>query len=511
MLNFNLGLPPIPGVTVTEFKERTYEQILADANNVAADDVSMIERLCEEAAALSPIRKDAILRQVHLVTGIRLSELKKQIENQAKNEPDQLDLARKAIMAIGAENIIQAGQFTWKFASTGVWKRCDDREVKKHVQDILEAERQTVTSSRVSGVADVLKNEIFQPEHQFNRGNPESVNCLNGELELVGDQWILQPHRRELYRTTQIPVAYDPHAKAPMFEQFMLDIFRDDPDAVEKMTVVLEMMGYSLMGHANREKFMLLIGAGANGKSVILATLEALLGKENVAGVQPANFDNRFQRGHLDQKLANIVTELKQGETIADAELKAITSGEAATVEHKNKDPFVMRPFATCWFGTNHMPHTRDYSEAFFRRAIVIPFNRVFQPYEQDPALKEKLARELPGILNYVLWGYAQVVKRGGFTIPASSVEAQRAWRMEADQVAQFVEDRCVVQADGRLDIAFLYESYKGWAQAMGIRQTLGQRHFCDRLEQMGHARIKGTGGVRMIGGLTMKGIPVGL
>ncbi|TCU18807.1 DNA primase family protein [Rhizobium sullae] len=509
MLNFNLGLPPIPGVTVTEFKERTYEQILAEASNLSADDVTTIERICEEAAGLSPIKKDAILRQIHLVTGIAKKMLTQQAEGNANNsEPDQLELARKVIASIGPENILQSGQFTWKFAPTGVWKRCDDREVKQGVQTTLENERLAVTSSRVNGVTEVLKSDIFKADHEFNRGNPESVNCLNGELELLGEHWLLRPHRRELYRTTQIPIAFDPSATAPLFWQFLNEIFRDDPDRNHKITVVLEMMGYSLMGHANREKFMLLIGAGANGKSVILATLESLLGKENVAGVQPANFDNRFQRGHLDQKLANIVTELKQGETIADAELKAITSGEPATVEHKNKDPFVMRPFATCWFGTNHMPHTRDYSDAFFRRAIVVPFNRVFGPHEQDPGLKEKLTTELPGILNYVLWAYAQVVKRGGFTVPASSFEAQRKWQIEANQVAQFVEDRCEGRADGRATIEFLYETYKGWAQAVGVRQTLGQRHFCDRLEQLGFNRAKGTAGVRIISGLTLKGMP---
>ena len=108
-------------------------------------------------------------------------------------------------------------------------------------------------------------------------------------------------------------------------------------------------------------KRAILIGAGANGKSVLLSVLYALAGPENVAGVQPSSFDNRFQRAHLHQKLVNIATGLKQGEVIADAELKAITSGEPATVEHEHKDPFVMRPFAACWFGTNHMPHTRDF------------------------------------------------------------------------------------------------------------------------------------------------------
>ncbi|RVE92453.1 hypothetical protein CN235_18060 [Sinorhizobium meliloti] len=438
-----------------------------------------------------------------------MAELKKAASGQGSNsEPDHRELAQKAIASIGPENIIHAGQFTWKFDPKGVWKQCDDRELKQRVQTTLADENHAVTAARVSGVAEVLKNEIFKADHEFNRGNPESVNCLNGELELTGDQWHLQPHRREFYRTTQIPVAYDPTVRAPLFEQFMIDVFRDDPDRNDKITVVLEMMGYSLMGHANREKFMLLIGAGANGKSVILATLESLLGKENVAGVQPANFDNRFQRGHLNQKLANIVTELKQGETIADAELKAITSGEPATVEHKNKDPFVMRPFATCWFGTNHMPHTRDYSDAFFRRAIVVPFNRVFAPHEQDTGLKEKLAAELPGILNHALWAYAGVVKRGGFTVPASSFDAQRKWQIEANQVAQFVEDRCEVRSDGRATIEFLYATYQGWAQSVGVRQALGQRHFCDRLEQLGFNRAKGTAGVRLISGLTMKGMP---
>ena len=64
-------------------------------------------------------------------------------------------------------------------------------------------------------------------------------------------------------------------------------------------------------------------------------------------------------------KLANLVTEIAEGAVMADAELKAITSGELTTAEHKNKDPFDFQPFSTCWFGTNHMPHTRDFFRCF--------------------------------------------------------------------------------------------------------------------------------------------------
>lgn len=307
----------------------------------------------------------------------------------------------------------------------------------------------------------------------------------NDQAKRRGETAKLKPHRREEYRTTQIPVAYDPNATAPKFEHFLEQIFEGDPDRSEKRQALLELIGYTLMSHARHEKFAILIGAGANGKSVLLSVLYALVGPENVAGVQPSNFDNRFQRAHLHQKLANIVTELRQGEVIADAELKAITSGEPATVEHKHKDPFVMRPFATCWFGTNHMPHTRDFSEALFRRAAILTFNRVFAPHEQDPLLKDKLLGELPGILALALNAYALAL-REGFTSPQSSEAAKNEWRLEADQVAMFVDEICERDDYGRTPISFIYQVYQRWAGDKRIGKTVSMKSMRDRLTRLG-------------------------
>ena len=165
-------------------------------------------------------------------------------------------------------------------------------------------------------------------------------------LELISGSWVLCPHCREHYRTTQVPVAYDANADAPRFRAFLNQVFEGDSDREDKIRAVLELFGYTLMSHTRHEFFFILIGEGENGKSRLLNVLEDLCGSINVAGVQPSNFDNKFQRAALDQKLANIVTEIKQGEILADAELKGITSGEATTVEHKFKDPFLMHPFS---------------------------------------------------------------------------------------------------------------------------------------------------------------------
>jgi len=254
------------------------------------------------------------------------------------------------------------------------------------------------------------------------------------------------------------------------------------------------MMGYTLMSHCDHEKFIILVGRGANGKSVLLAILEALCGTSNVAGVQPSKFENTFQRAHLKSKLANIVSEVKQGEVIDDAALKGIVSGEPTSVENKFKDPFVMRPFATCWFGTNHMPHTRDFSDALFRRALVMKFNQVFKPElgNCNPNLKQELIVELPGILNLALGAYTQA-QANGFTTPASCVAAREEWRLEADQVAQFVEAECAGETGYKSPSQALFNEYRRWAENQGIQRTLSQKSFKDRLVQLGfgHTRDK--------------------
>ena len=475
----------------TEKPSLSIEEVLAECAELSAGDTSEIEEVVKLAAGLKPVEKDKVFKAIKTRTGVGLGTLREQAKGSgAGDKPDQLALAHEVLAEIGPGNILHAQQSFWRWMPTGVWQKVEDASIKQVAQAVVARCGADVTSSLVDGVTSVLANYLHSADHAFNRGNPESVNCLNGELELEDGKWVLQPHRRELYRTTQIPVVYDRDATAPRFMAFLADVFRDDLDREDKIRAILEMFGYTLMSHARFEKFVVLIGAGANGKSVLLSLLEALCGTENIVGVQPSNFDHKFQRAHLQHKLANLVTELKQGEMLADAELKGIVSGEPSTVEHKFKNPFTMRPYATCWFGTNHMPSTKDFSEALFRRALIVTFNRVFSKSEQDPLLKQKLMEELPGILNLCLDAYAAALA-SGFTQPPSSLEALADWKLDADPVAQFVEERCIRDADGRVRSSELYRAYKLWAEENGLRYPLSNKTFRDHLNRLGFGKRK--------------------
>lgn len=415
---------------------------------------------------------------------------------------DQLSLARAVIQQVGSQNLLVTASHVWMWRPTGVWRPAVAGEVKQLVQRCLAQMGEKITRSLVDSVTDILKNEMLNTAHKWDC-RTDVINTENGELYWDGANFVLGPHRRENYCLTQLPVKYDPHATAPRFLQFLFEIFYGDSDYWDKCTALLELIGYSLCSHTRFEQFVILIGRGANGKSVVLEIIRALLGSDNVSAVQPSQFSNRFQRAHLHLKLANIVTEIAEGAEIADAELKAIVSGEAITAEDKHKPPFELTPFSTLWIGTNHMPHTRDFSSAMFRRATILHFNRTFVAGENaDPFLRDRLVQELPGILNLALWAYAGVLKRGKFTEPSSSITAKREWRLQADQVAQFLEEACELSPDGRITSAALYAGYNSWAQASGIGRRLNHKNFTQRLERLGYAKMKGIGGRREIAGI---------
>jgi putative DNA primase/helicase len=417
-----------------------FDALMELAEQLCRGDYKAATALLEEAASLPVLQRRRLLDVIKERTGFGIGELRKAMgEIHGTEGQDHLNLAREVLEDIGSDNLLSTAAHVWQWYESGVWKIIDERKVKQLVQHVLEQQGHDVMRGVVDAVADVLKTAIYALEHEWNRYG-DVISFQNGELHWNGNGWELKPHDREHYCTTQIPYHYDTSAQCPRFMLFLDEIFGGDSDGKDKAKLVMQLIGYTLVSHARYEVFVLLIGGGANGKSVLLDIIRMMVGRDNVSAVQPSQFSNRFQRAHLHGKLANLVTEIAEGAEIADAELKAIVSGELTTAEHKNKDPFSFRPFSTCWFGTNHMPHTRDFSDALFRRAKVITFNRTFKAGEgADPLLKDKLAEEMAGIINVSIAAFGEVIKHGTFTEPQSCIIAKQEWRIEADQVAQFV------------------------------------------------------------------------
>lgn len=451
---------------------------------------NVVKELLGRVSGSDPLEKDRLFKAIKSNTGTgttRLWEMEKEL-NPTTVEVDHKAIAAEIVNKIGSDDLVADELCIWRWDKSGIWCAQTPETIRQWALEYMDEFRISANDFTVQSVAKLLHTRVYKPGIEFNNltklSSSDAFCCENGEVVLNAGCWVLEPHRRESYMTTRLPVSYDPDARAPRFEQFLNEVLPDDP---ESQTALLEMIGYSLMPHCRYERFILMIGEGSNGKSIIFRVLEMLLGKDNCAGVQPAQFGNEFYRAMLNNKLANVVTEIPVGVALDDS-LKAIVSGEPIAVSHKYQPTFVMHPFATCWFGTNQFPQNRDFSDGIYRRALMLRFKQTFKPElgNCDPDLRNKLERELPGILNMALTAYGEAVKRGSLSRPQLSDDTLNEWALEADQVKAFVNDCARCDAGGKELLSVVYFQYEFWAAENGRKNLVNSSTLRQRLDRLG-------------------------
>lgn len=418
----------------------------------------------------------------------------------------EMDQGRLAEKIIESNELVYSEKQFWQYQPhKGIWTAVQLETTIAMAEDAFRVNGAEVKSSDISGSLKIATGLAYR-DIQWDQSGKRDVCTSNGVLHYAGSgKWELRAYRQEDYRRVSLPIKYDPSAKCPRFTQFVQEIFAGTEDAKERALALVELMGLTLTSSTEFEKAALLVGSGANGKSVTLRLLSDMLG-EYVAGVNPEELDNRFQRASLNGKLANIVTELPEGQTIPDGAIKAIISGEACTVEHKHKDPFVMTPRVKIWIGTNHLPSTRDFSPALFRRFIILGFPNKFPEEARDTRLSEKLRAEIPGILNILLVALGQAFDRGHLTNPPSSKDAIEGWRKDADQVASFLDEVMIQESGARIASGELYGLYRQWADDSGIKRWIGRKSLTTRIISLGWAEAgKGSGGQRLLFGIRQR------
>ena len=417
--------------------------------------------------------------------------------------PDHTELA--GYIGERGKFISNRGDF-WDYSEdAGVWEKVPTEMLHRRIQEVCRQFGIAANSSRITGT-EKMAHGVHYRDVEWDATDPRAIAVQSGVLHYAGGgKWAVHPYRAEDYRRVSLPIEYDPQATCPRFTQFVQEIFAGAEDAKERTLALVEMMGLTLTASTEFEKAALLVGSGMNGKSVTLRLLADMVG-QYASGINPAEFENRFQRASLDGKLANIVTELPEGTTLPDGAIKAIISGEACTVEHKHRDPFVMTPICKIWLGSNHMPGTRDFSPALFRRFSILVFPNEFPEESRDVRLSEKLRAEIPGILNVLLAALGNAFDRGHLTSPPSSVEAVDQWKRDSDQVLTFLEEEMVREPGARIASAEAFSIYQKWAQAAGIQRPVSQKPFTRRIKALRWAEDgKGTAGERFLFGIRQR------
>ncbi len=330
--------------------------------------------------------------------------------------------------------------------------------------------------------------------------HPTWLNTPTGTLDLLtGEVW---PHRFEDYLTKVTGAAYDPAASCPRWDAFLREVIPSE--AVRAF--LQRSIGYALTDLTVEQCLWFLYGLGRNGKSTFINAVRAVLGDYATA----TRASTLMVKQHGDDKRNDVAvlrgarfvsaTEAEDGQQMAEALIKEITGQDPVTARMLYAEFFTFVPTFKIMLAANHKPAVRGTDLAIWRRIHLVPFTVTVPEDRIDRGLATALAGEGSGILNWAIAGLRDW-RQGGLRPPDEVRAATAAYRAESDPLGEFFEDHVVVDPRHEVTSADLYQTYKRWAEANGVRFPLTQKRLGMALAERGYQRtMDGHGGRRWRG-----------
>jgi putative DNA primase/helicase len=331
--------------------------------------------------------------------------------------------------------------------------------------------------------------------------DPWLLGVANGVINLRTGEF--REARNEDYITKQACVTYDPAATCPLWEKFLSRVFADD---AELISFIQRAVGYTLTGTISEQCLFFPYGTGQNGKSTFIECKHRLLGTYAIKASPALYTMNRWgtePEGEIARlKGTRLATgsETEEGARLAEARVKDITGGDTLTGRELYCHPFNFPPTHKLWIYGNHLPDIRGNDDGIWRRIRLIPFEVKITDGEKDPELLEKLLRELPGVLNWAIKGCLEW-RENGLGTPSTVVEATAEYRVEEDEIGEFLAG---CYQGGRVERSSLYGLYLQWAKDCGIKVPLKQKSFSKRIRVRNGIKDVKSNGKRYWGGISI-------
>ena len=330
-----------------------------------------------------------------------------------------------------------------------------------------------------------LKSAYVDPKPS--QVNKVLINLQNGTFEISSKGTQLRPFDRSDLLTYQLPFEYNPQAKAPLFEKYLNKVLPDK----ESQKVLAEYLGYVFIKHGSNglkeEKALVLLGTGANGKSVFFEIVNTLLGTENTSNYSMQNLTdkNGYYRAKIANKLVNYASEIN-GEMEVSM-FKRLSSGETLEARLPYGEPLLLTQYAKLIFNCNDLPRDVEHTNAYFRRFLIIPFNVTIPPEEQDKQLHVKIIeKELSSVFNWALGGLNRLLKQKGFTKCKAVEQAIEKYKTQSDSVKTFLNDNKYKKSPTDYELMTrLYPEYCIYCNEDGLKRV-SKGNFKKRLLNFG-------------------------
>lgn len=308
------------------------------------------------------------------------------------------------------------------------------------------------------------------------------VNFQNGTLHISSDgTFELKESNPDDMITYVLPYNYDPDATCERFDAYLERVLPDP----QKRAVMAEFIASCFTAHKH-EKVLILYGTGANGKSVFLLVISAVLGNENVGSHTLESLTDKtgYYRGQLGDCLLNYSGEIST--RLNADEFKILASREKISARFPIGRPFTIENYARLAFNCNELPEAKDTTEGFFRRFLIVEFDQYIRQEERDHDLHNKIMEsELPGVMNWVLAGLQRLSEQGKFSPCTSAERLLDKYRKEADTVHTFTESSQFEELPDEIKASDLHQKYTDFCDNSGFI-TVGEKSFYQRMIRCG-------------------------
>lgn len=405
----------------------------------------ILDRISRTNPAMNPLEEGMVLRFIISESSgtTSLVELKKQLlalrqgEIEGNNHSELAGACLKYLGQYGEIRYDASAFWQWRGAA---WERYPESEMLKVISQNFGGYSAGRRQPDHTGILKVMKATAGAP---LRSSYVKGVNFANGYLT---ENMELVPHAREYGMTYTLPYRYLPQKAGhmPMFNQFLNDCWGTDSDYGDKLLALQEMIGVSIMGKAPEfERAFLLFGQAGAGKSVLQSIMKGLVPAGSIASITPSDWADKFLPAEMFGKIINFAGELSETRPIPGDVFKKVVSGEELTVQHKNQNPFSFEPEAAHWFNSNHLPKTRDSSEGFNRRWLILEFNnRVGVDKRVIDLDSQILEHEREAIVAWAIQGYKRLIEIGKFTYPTSHLALIEQMGGDNNSVRHFITSR---------------------------------------------------------------------
>ncbi|EKS5661928.1 toprim domain-containing protein [Salmonella enterica] len=368
----------------------------------------------------------------------------------------------------------------------GIWKNIPAATFSRNVADLFQRLRAPFSSGKIASVVETLKLIIPQQDTPARR----LIGFRNGVLDTQSG--LFSPHSKSHWLRTLCDVDFTPpvdgetlETHAPNFWRWLDRAAGKNP---QKRDVILAALFMVLANRYDWQLFLEVTGPGGSGKSILAEIATLLAGEDNATSADIDTLEDPRKRASLIG--FSLIRLPDQEKWSGDgAGLKAITGGDAVSVDPKYQNPYSTHIPAVILAVNNNPMRFTDRSGGVSRRRVIIHFPEQIAPEERDPQLRDKIARELAVIVRQLMQKFSDPMTARALLQSQQNSDEALSIKRDADPTfdfcgylemlpqtnGMFMGNASIIPRNYR---KYLYHAYLAYMEANGYRNVLSLKMF---------------------------------